>query len=321
MSADPRRLAALIETQTVLAATGLDKRSLLSTVAAHVRELTGADASLVELVVDGHVQRAVGENAVVEVGVPLDPDALAGQAFFQDQLLSWEGETGNSHAMPASSLRSSTAAAIAAPLTVENAPLGVVTVLSSRPGAFDEGDRDTVRRICRFAAHQLQQIDRLEQAERTSRRDPLTSLGNRRLLDETLSAELARHARYGRLLSLCLIDLDDFKSINDTYGHPAGDRVLTRVAEHLSAIRGADSAFRLGGDEFAIVLPETGENEAELVARRLARRIRDEPFPDQVNVSWGIAQATGTDVNELVSAADQKLYERKRSEPRHEAAS
>ena len=320
MSADPRRLAALIETQTTLAAAGLDRRSLLSTVAAHVRELTGADASLVELVEDGHVRRGVADNAAIEVGVPVDPDSLAGQAFFQDQLLSWEGEAGSPSKVPPSSMRSTTHAAIAAPLSVDGRPFGIVTVLSSKPGAFDEEDRDTVRRICRFSAHQLMQIERLDQAERTSRRDPLTSLGNRRALDETLGAEMARHARYGRMLSLCLIDLDDFKAINDTYGHPAGDRVLTRVAEHLSAIRGADSAFRLGGDEFAIVLPETGADEAELVARRLARRIREESFPDEVTVSWGIAQASDADVEQLFAEADARLYERKRGEAPQQAA-
>src|SRR3954464_13918860 len=88
MSADPRRLAALIETQTTLAATGLDTRALLTAVASHVRELTGADASSVELVdQSGVITRAAADNAVVSVGMPLEHDGLAGQAFFEDKLV------------------------------------------------------------------------------------------------------------------------------------------------------------------------------------------------------------------------------------------
>jgi diguanylate cyclase (GGDEF)-like protein len=111
-----------------------------------------------------------------------------------------------------------------------------------------------------------------------------------------------------------VVDLNGFKRINDTYGHAAGDRVLRQVAEHLEEIRGADSAFRLGGDEFAILMPETGEGEAELVARRLARRIRDEAFPETLSASWGVAQATDTDAQALIAEADRRLYVRKRGE-------
>jgi diguanylate cyclase (GGDEF)-like protein len=315
MSSDPRRLSALIETQTALAATGPDSPAILGTLALHVRQLTGADASLVEMVGDtGMVLRAASDGAVAQVGHELDPDGLAGRSFHDRELLHWDDVDGGAVTLPQTVVPDPPRAAIAAPLNTGQETLGVVTIVSSRPAAFSPEDRDTVRRICVFAAHQLMQTRRLEDAERTSRLDPLTSLGNRRALDETLSAELARHARYGRTLSLCLVDLDGFKRINDTYGHQAGDRVLARVAEHLSAIRGADSAFRLGGDEFAIVLPETGNAEAELVARRLARRIREDSFPTEVNASWGVAQASGVDAPALLADADAKLYQRKRGE-------
>jgi diguanylate cyclase (GGDEF)-like protein len=305
----------LIETQTALAASGPDTAAILATLALHVRQLTGADASLVELVGEGGVViRAAADGAVAQVGHELDPDGLAGRAFFDRELVPWDDVDGGPVLLPRTAGSDAPRAAIAAPLGTGQTASGVVTILSSKPAAFTTEDRDTMRRVCVFAGHQLEQTKRLEEAERTSRLDPLTSLGNRRALDETLSAELARHARYGRTLSLCLVDLDGFKHINDTYGHQAGDRVLSRVAEHLSAIRGADSAFRLGGDEFAIVLPETGNAEAELVARRLARRIREDAFPTEVNASWGVAQASGVDVTALIADADAKLYERKRGD-------
>jgi diguanylate cyclase (GGDEF)-like protein len=313
MSADPRRLAALVEAQSVLAAVGLNSRELLAKVAGHLCELTGADSALVELVDgEGMIYQAAGVNTVSEVGVPLPSEGLAGQAFFHDQLVRWD-YNGIDVPVPEVGMGRPSRAALTAPLSAEGQRLGVTTVLSGREKAFDDGDRDTMRRICRFAAHQLLHIKRLEQAELTSRRDPLTGLGNRRALDEALDIELARHGRYNRVLSLCVIDLDNFKQVNDTYGHPAGDRVLARVAEHLTALRGADSAFRLGGDEFAILLPETGQEEAELVARRLARRIRDDAFAEAVAVSWGVAQATDTDAQSLIAEADRRLYARKGS--------
>jgi diguanylate cyclase (GGDEF)-like protein len=315
MSSDPRRLSALIETQTALAATGPDTASIIGTLALHVRQLTGADASLVELVGErGMITRAAADGAIAQVGNELDPDSLAGRALHDRELLAWDDVDGGQVVLPKTIAHEAPRAAIACPLHTGDEALGVVTIISGRPASLSVEDRDTVRRICLFAAHQLMQTRRLEEAERTSRLDPLTSLGNRRALDETLAAELARHARYGRTLSLCLIDLDGFKRINDTYGHAAGDRVLARVAEHLMTIRGADQAFRLGGDEFAIVLPETGNAEAELVARRIARRIREDSFPSEVNASWGVAQASGVDSAALLADADAKLYQRKRGE-------
>jgi diguanylate cyclase (GGDEF)-like protein len=311
MSADPRRLAALVEAQSVLAAAGLNSRHLLAKAAANLCELTGADACLVEIVDgDGTIRQAAGVNTVTEVGVPLPTETLAGQAFFHDQLIRGE-YNGIEVPVPEVALGRPSRSALTAPLGAEGQRLGVTTVLSGREKAFDDGDRDTMRRICRFVAHQLLHIRRLEIAEDTSRRDPLTKLGNRRALDEALEIELARHGRYNRVLSICVIDLDNFKHVNDTYGHPAGDRVLIRVAEHLAALRGADSAFRLGGDEFAILLPETGQDEAELVARRLARRIRDDALVEAVTVSWGAAEATDTDAHGLIAEADRRLYARK----------
>ena len=315
MSSDPRRLSALIETQTALAATGPDTAAIIGTLALHVRQLTGADASLVEIVGDtGTVIRAASDGAIAQVGAELDPESLGGRAFHDRELVPWDDVDGGAVTLPKTVSPEGLRSAIAAPLSAGEERLGVVTIVSSKPAGFTPEDRDTVRRICIFATHQLMQTRRLEEAERTSRLDPLTSLGNRRALDETLAAELARHARYGRTLSLCLVDLDGFKRINDTYGHAAGDRVLARVAEHLSSIRGADSAFRLGGDEFAIVMPETGNAEAELVARRIAKRIREDSFPSEVNASWGVAQASGVDAAALLADADGKLYARKRGE-------
>jgi diguanylate cyclase (GGDEF)-like protein len=103
-----------------------------------------------------------------------------------------------------------------------------------------------------------------------ARRDPLTGVGNRRLLSERLRYELARHRRTDRELALLVLDLDGFKQVNDELGHPAGDRLLADVAAALVAtVRDGDTVVRHGGDEFCIVAPETGEAEAEALAERI----------------------------------------------------
>jgi diguanylate cyclase (GGDEF)-like protein len=103
-----------------------------------------------------------------------------------------------------------------------------------------------------------------------ARRDPLTGVGNRRLLAERLRYELARHRRTERELALLVLDLDGFKEVNDELGHPAGDRLLADVAAALVAtVRDGDTVVRHGGDEFCVVAPETGDAEAEALAVRI----------------------------------------------------
>lgn len=292
MGSDPRRLQALIHAQTRIASAGLDVRALMHAAVVDSQELTGAAQGRLELLgEDDRVLRGAVQGGVVEVGVPLSSGSVAARAAGERRLTVEHG-------------------AIAAPLLAGDRLLGVLSV---EGGGFTEEDEDTVSVLARSLTPHLENARLYEDAVRTSRIDSLTGLGNRRALDETLEAELARHQRYGTRLTICLMDLDGFKAINDTHGHQTGDRVLQQVAEQLKTVRGADSAFRLGGDEFAIVLPETGGEEARLVARRMARRIRDETYPADLTASWGVAEATDAGAERLIADADSELYERKRS--------
>jgi diguanylate cyclase (GGDEF)-like protein len=147
-----------------------------------------------------------------------------------------------------------------------------------------------------------------EAETRHSRRDPLTSLPNRRAFEERLPTELARAARSGNPLALVLLDLDDFKGVNDRLGHPAGDEVLRNVARILDASRTADDCFRIGGDEFAILMPETEAIHARTAAERIANQIRSAKLGDAtIGASYGIAASTNRDSATLVAAADRVL--------------
>ena len=153
-------------------------------------------------------------------------------------------------------------------------------------------------------------------------RDPLTGLLNRRILETVLSREFKRAKRYRSPLSLAFIDMDDFKSINDRYGHECGDALLRHVAGQLAQItRDSDVVARYGGDEFVILLPGTPAQEAGKLLQRLQQHFRDRPmrYAEEViavSISFGVASVTDqkvADPESLLRAADTALYENKKN--------
>jgi NCS2 family nucleobase:cation symporter-2 len=154
-------------------------------------------------------------------------------------------------------------------------------------------------------------------------RDALTGLFNRGFFDEVLPLELAASDRQALPTSLLLIDLDHFKSINDRFGHPEGDRVLKEFAEALrDSLRAADVACRIGGEEFAVILPQAAgpaaRQLAERIRERMLERLRatDSPLArDGVTATAGIATfpIEGETAEELIGVADERLYEGKRA--------
>ncbi|MGO9900949.1 MAG: diguanylate cyclase domain-containing protein [Solirubrobacteraceae bacterium] len=151
--------------------------------------------------------------------------------------------------------------------------------------------------------------------------DGLTGLLNRRRFEQELRRVIAETARYGQPGALLLLDVDHFKSINDTLGHLAGDQILVGVAEALRGVlRETDSAVRLGGDEFAVLLPQTDEHQAQTVASRIVLVVREltqelSHSPITISVSIGIGTVTTQTqhVEEILAAADSAMYRAKRS--------
>jgi diguanylate cyclase (GGDEF)-like protein len=147
--------------------------------------------------------------------------------------------------------------------------------------------------------------------ERQSTRDGLTSAFNRETFEEIMEEEMSRSRRYQFPLSLCIIDIDNFKSLNDTFGHPRGDRLLIDFVDRIQkAIRSADCLARYGGDEFCILLPHTDLGKAEKFLNRIlleAQEWLDCTFSAGVTVYRG-----GEDKISLISRADHALYQAKR---------
>ena len=146
-------------------------------------------------------------------------------------------------------------------------------------------------------------------AMRLALTDPLTGLGNHRHFHERLQRELAIATDSGRLVSLCFLDIDDFKRINDQHGHPAGDRVLSAVSTRL---RQGGESFRLGGDEFAVLLPGIDDNEARAISEAIVARIAEADLGPVGSITLSAGVATfprhGRERDSLIRLADGALY-------------
>jgi len=189
------------------------------------------------------------------------------------------------------------------------------------PHVLRENDRVRIgATVLAFDYRDLREVEAHRTLEHLAAVDVLTGLHNRRSLDDALRREHERSLRTGRPWSTMMLDVDHFKRVNDTYGHPAGDRVLATIAAILrKQLRTADIPGRWGGEEFAVVLPETDIVAAEAVAERVREAIASEVIDGGevglvVTASIGVAQAAagGRDPHEVLAAADEALYEAKR---------
>lgn len=200
--------------------------------------------------------------------------------------------------------------------------IGVVSV--GRTGrAFSATDLELITYLSGQAARSMENVESYEAATRESLTDDLTSLSNRRALESALAGEVERAKRMGNDLALVLLDLDDFKSINDTYGHPQGDVVLREVARVLrEGSREIDHPARWGGEELAVILPGTDLEGGFNRAERIREQIEQLRIPRldgrgtlSVTTSCGVASAppAAVDAQKLVEAADKALYKAKRN--------
>ncbi|MGI8536456.1 MAG: diguanylate cyclase [Mycobacteriales bacterium] len=175
---------------------------------------------------------------------------------------------------------------------------------------------EPLERVASCAARALRTLWRMEHLERLAATDDLTMIANRRTFTSSLERELARGARSGEPVSLVILDLDNFKLVNDLHGHPAGDEALRNVAAALSiACRDLDTAARYGGEEFAVILPDCGPDRCLDIAERLREAVASAPAVRPLTASAGVASypSQAVDVESLVRVADDALLVSKRS--------
>jgi diguanylate cyclase (GGDEF)-like protein len=217
------------------------------------------------------------------------------------------------------SRRYATSSFISYPISLGGETLAVMNFTDrSTDVPFDKGDielLDSIAPQIAVAIDRLSLRQKVGEFAQLSITDALTGLLNRRYIEERLLEEINRVGRTSDPLSFLLLDVDEFKSYNDRFGHPAGDQALKIVGTILKdAVRGADVAARYGGEEFAILLPETAGSEARAIAERIRTQVEDTVFPSRrVTVSIGVAtwNEPFSTAEDLVSAADKALYRAK----------
>ncbi len=196
--------------------------------------------------------------------------------------------------------------------------LGTLCLLLKRPVRPDAAESAFLEQMAAVAGFALARQDALEDLTRKAHRDPLTGLANRALFMDRLQQQLLQGARNGHHTGLLLLDLDDFKSVNDTHGHDAGDWLLAEVAGRLrAALRESDTVARLGGDEFVVLLPDSGPESAVQVARKLIAVLQLPVCIDATRLatspSIGVALAAPGDTDQpaLLRRADSAMYRAK----------
>jgi diguanylate cyclase (GGDEF)-like protein len=199
-----------------------------------------------------------------------------------------------------------------------------MTLAHPETNAFSEDEIRFLRLLGDQAAVAIENARLHDLVNQQAHTDTLTGLPNRRALEEQFEKELHRSLRYNHNFSLVIIDIDSFKTINDRYGHPAGDEFLKQLSTQMKkSLRSMDFLVRYGGDEFALLLPETNAEAAKQIANRLEKAVRSFEFPVgeenlSVTISFGCATypEDGETLQALMDTADQRLYMAKKKRDR-----
>lgn len=207
------------------------------------------------------------------------------------------------------------------PLLCQDMVVGVLNLADKTPGdSFSGEDIALVELFSQLVGASIGNIKLFERMQRQATTDGLTGLLNHRTFYEVLERELWRSRRYGGHISLIMVDIDNLKKINDTYGHRTGDRVIREISQKIAeCIRQIDVAARYGGDEFAVILPNTTLTDAVTVAERMVKLVAGSSISwkkDQIplSISVGLGQYdSDTNPEDITSRSDQALYRAKRA--------
>jgi len=256
-----------------------------------------------------------------------DPDVVTGLRLRvgEQGIAGWVAQRGRSYYAPDVTLdslyvagSSSARSNVAFPLVVDDRTIGVLDVESPTVDAFPKETREFLETFAVLAALAILRAQRDENLSQLALTDGLTGLANHRAILQDLEREIVRARRSGHPVSVALVEIDQFKRINDKFGHLQGDLVLREVADVLRRhSRAGDLVGRFGGDEFVLVLPQATKNVAAQIVERVrghVEEIRVTGNERALSVSIGLAvhPADGDDPDGLLESADHAMYQAKR---------
>ena len=318
------QLMEIISIQGEIAKLGLDLGAVMALVVDRTLPLIGADGAAIELAEgDDMVYRAAAGMAAGQIGLRLKVSgSLSGLCVRTGETLRCDDSEDDPRVDREACRRVGLRSMIVMPLKHNGTTVGALKAMSSQPAKFTDADvqllgllSDAVGAAMFFAA----KYD-VEELFHRATHDALTGLANRALFMDRLRSIVAQGEREPHPAALLMIDMDGLKQVNDTFGHRAGDAVITEFASRIKAVaRLSDTVARLGGDEFAIILAPVDLPEGIAAAmQRLTREI-DPPFLFegklyQLRASIGAAQypEEGDDINRLIELADHRMYVTKR---------
>jgi diguanylate cyclase (GGDEF)-like protein len=202
------------------------------------------------------------------------------------------------------------------PMIVQDRVIGIFAITSQRPGAFDQQHLEFLRMLGSQAAVSIADAKLHDEVNRLATTDGLTGVANHRRFQERLNDEFERQAREAGRFTLIMIDVDHFKKINDRFGHPAGDRVLSQIAAVLvKTVRKIDVVARYGGEEFAVILLNSGPKESLQLAERIRKAveglslmINGEPLKITISLGMAVYPDDAPDRQTLIERSDRALY-------------
>lgn len=338
ISVQDRELLKIVASELAVALAGLEKMARLETLSTKLSRLhdvsrlltrCASDEEICQVAVRGMTEVLGFEHIIIGLGRgdALVPAAWAGSILSRPQTFrKGEGVAGKTWLTGESAWGNLERFAEARPadprieafISVPIGSVGVVQVISPRPDAFTAEDVTLVEILSRDLFEEIRRVQLERELREQAIRDPLTDLYNRRFLSEVLAREIERAKRYGHPMTLIMADVDDFKLVNDRYGHVVGDAALRSVAVLLQAsVRAGDFVFRYGGEEFVVVLPETGNGGGDALGR-LREKMTGISLPDvpglTVSVSlgyvvWEPSRGEPATLEDLLRQADEVLYE------------